>query len=315
MDKIRSLRFFITTLDRGSFAAAAKQYGTDPSTVSKALHRLEAELGVQLFQRSTRQLNLTSAGRQYARTARRVLDELNTCEEELQHLNNSASGTLKLNLPVSYGRRYIQPLLKEFRRQYPNIDLEIQYDDSYVDMIERGIDVSIRSGSVEDRQLIVRQLSPIEYLICASKEYIDQHGAPSGPQEFHQHTWIRFRFAQTGKLLRLRLTPDEQNQIVEVGKNIVVNDGESMAELCAQGLGLTQIPHFIARDWLNSGELVPLFPSVRPSGEGVYILYPRRELMPLRMKLFVDFMVESIQSQGESPRRTWVSDLNINQLR
>lgn len=88
-----------------------------------------------------------------------------------------------------------------------------------------------------------------------------------------------------------------------------------MAELCAQGLGLTQIPHFIARDWLNSGELVPLFPSVRPSGEGVYILYPRRELMPLRVKLFVDFVVESIQSQGESPRRTWVSDLNINQLR
>ncbi|EGU61509.1 transcriptional regulator [Vibrio nigripulchritudo ATCC 27043] len=309
MDKIRSLRFFVATLERGSFAGAAKKYGTDPSTVSKALHRLEAEIGVQLFQRSTRQLSLTSAGHQYARTAKLVLDELIACEEKLQHLNSSPSGTLKLNLPVSYGRRYIQPLLKQFRQQYPSIDLEIHYDDSYVDMIEQGIDVSIRSGSVQDRQLIARQLSPIDFFICASKEYLDQHGIPNGPEDFHLHTWIRFRYKQTGKILGLKLSPEDEAQTQAIDKNIIVNDGESMAELCAQGLGLTQIPHFIARDWINSGELLPLFPGIRSADEGVYILYHRRELLPLRVKLFVDFVVEAIQDQGESPRHTWVSGL------
>lgn len=313
MDKIRSLRFFIATLDRGSFAAAAKKYATDPSTVSKAVHRLESELGVQLFQRSTRQLNLTSSGSQYARTVRRVLDELSACEEALQQRNNSLSGTLKLNLPVSYGRCYIQPLLKEFCQRYPQISLDIHYDDSYVDMIDQGIDVSIRSGMVQDSQRIVRQLSPIDYLICASPQYLSQYGQPSGPHEFDQHTWIRFRFKQTGKLLALKLEATDQGQSIETVRNIVVNDGESMAELCAQGIGLTQIPHFIAKDWLQSGQLVPLFPSLRPDNEGVYLLYNRREHLPARVKLFVDFIIDSIQAQGENPRSTWVDGLGINQ--
>ncbi|NRF16424.1 LysR family transcriptional regulator [Vibrio coralliilyticus] len=310
MDKIRTLRFFVATLERGSFAAAAKKYGTDPSTVSKALHRLESELGIQLFQRSTRQLNLTSAGHQYARTARLVLDELSACEEALQQSNRLPSGTLKVNLPVSYGRRYIQPLLANFRQLYPNIALEIQFDDAYLDMIEHGIDVSIRSGSVQDSQLIARQLSPIDYLICASHDYLNQHGAPRGPHEFHHHSWIRFRFKQTGRLLGLKLAPSDEAKLTDIAQNMVVNDGESMAELCAQGLGLTQIPHFIARDWIKAGEITPLFPSFRPRDEGVYILYHRREHVPLRVKLFVDFVVESIQAQGESPRRTWVSNLD-----
>lgn len=314
MDKIRTLRFFISTLERGSFAAAAKKHGTDPSTVSKALHRLEQELGVQLFQRSTRQLNLTPAGHQYARTARLVIDELSACEEALQELNRSPSGQLKINLPVSYGRRYIQPLLKAFHQQYPDIELDIRFDDAYVDMIEHGIDVSIRSGSVQDRQLIARQLSPIDYLICASQDYLERYGAPNGPGAFHHHSWIRFRFKQTGKLLGLRLSENDEAQVSEITQNIVVNDGESMAELCAQGLGLTQLPHFIARDWLESGHLIPLFSSYRPQDEGVYILYPRREHMPLRVKLFVDFIVDSIAAQGESPRHTWVKHLRFNQL-
>ncbi|MCG9595400.1 LysR family transcriptional regulator [Vibrio sp. Isolate25] len=311
MDKLRSLRFFIATLDTGSFAAAATKYGSDPSTISKAVHRLESELGVQLFLRSTRRLKLTLAGQQYEQTARRVIEELSTCEKDLKHANSSPSGTLKLNLPVSYGRRYIQPLLKEFRRQYPSIDLDICYDDSYVDMIDQSVDISIRSGVVQDRQLIARQLSPIDYLICASKEYLEQYGAPRGPEEFHQHTWIRFRFRQTGKLLGLRLATTEHTHRIETARSIVVNDGESMAELCAQGLGLTQIPHFIARDWLKSEELVPIFPSFRPQNEGVYLLYHQREYMPLRVKLFVDFVVDAIQSQAETPRHTWVSHLEI----
>ncbi|MDA0117743.1 LysR family transcriptional regulator [Vibrio sp. T11.5] len=311
MDKLRALRFFITTLDTGSFAATAKKYGTDPSTVSKAVNRLESDLGIQLFLRSTRQLNLTLAGQQYEQTARHVLNELITCEKDLKQANSSPSGTLKLNLPVSYGRRYIQPLLKEFRYQYPKIDLDICYDDSYIDMVDQGVDVSIRSGVVQDRQLIARQLSPIDYLICASKEYLKQHGAPKGPQDFHHHTWIRFRFRQTGRLLGLKLASTEHIHSVESAQNIVVNDGESMAELCAQGLGLTQIPHFIARDWLKSEQLIPIFPSFRPPNEGVYILYHQREYMPLRVKLFVDFVVKSIQSQGETPRHTWAKHLDI----
>lgn len=311
MDKIRSLRFFITALDHGSFAAAAKCHGTDPSTVSKAIHRLENELGIQLFQRSTRQLHLTASGRHYAKTARLVLEELTACENTLKSQNNAPSGTLKVNVPVSYGRLYIRPLLKDFCLRYPNITLDIHYDDSYVDMLEQGIDVSIRSGSVQDSQLIVRQLSPIDYIICGSKEYLDQYGAPCGPVEFSEHSWIRFRFKQTGKLLPIKVPDSESMKEYDPERSFVVNDGESMAELCADGLGLTQVPHFIARDWIKSGRLLPLFPSVRQPNEGVYILYHRREHLPIRVKLFVDFIIEAIQNQEETPRSTWAEKLAI----
>ncbi len=241
MDKIRSLRFFIATLDGGSFAAAAKVYGTDPSTVSKAIHRLESDLGIQLFQRSTRQSRLTEAGRRYANTARFVLEELAACEDSLKSHNDALSGQLKINVPVSYGRLYIRPLLKEFCRRYPNITIDIHYDDAYVDIIEQGIDVSIRSGVVHDSQLIVRQLSPIDFIICASQDYLARHGVPSGSDVFNDHSWVRFRFKQTGKLLPIRMPEPDGASEYDPERNYIVNDGESMAELCAEGLGLTQI--------------------------------------------------------------------------
>ncbi|MEH6651904.1 MAG: LysR substrate-binding domain-containing protein [Motiliproteus sp.] len=313
MDKIRSLRFFIASLDGGSFAASAKAYGTDPSTVSKAIHRLERDLGIQLFQRSTRQLRLTDAGRLYANTARRVLGELMACEETLKNQNDAPSGSLKLNVPVSYGRLYIRPLLKEFCQLYPNITIDIHYDDAYVDIIEQGIDVSIRSGVVQDSQLIARQLSPIDFLICGSRDYLDRYGAPCGPEAFNDHSWIRFRYKQTGKLLPIRLLESESVTEYDPDRNFIVNDGESMAEHCAEGLGLTQIPHFIARDWLRSDRLLPLFPSVRQAGTGVYLLYAKREYLPARVKVFIDFITEAIQAQGETPRSTWAEILQVYQ--
>jgi DNA-binding transcriptional LysR family regulator len=313
MDKIRSLRFFIATLDGGSFAAAAKNCGADPSTVSKAIHRLESDLGIQLFQRSTRQLRVTAAGRLYANTARLVLEELSTCEETLKSQNDIPSGTLKLNVPVSYGRLYIRPLLKEFCRRYPNITIDIHYDDAYVDIIEQGIDVSIRSGSVQDSQLIVRQLSPIDFIICGSRDYLDRYGAPCGPEAFNDHSWIRFHYKQTGKLLPIRMPkPDGVNEY-DPARNFIVNDGESMAELCSDGLGLTQIPHFIARNWLRSGRLLPLFPSMRQAGTGVFLLYAKREYLPTKVRVFIDFITEAIQAQDETPLHTWAESLQVYQ--
>ena len=139
MDKIRSLRFFVATLEGGSFAAAARAFGTDPSTVSKAIVRLENDLGVQLLLRSTRQLTMTPAGQQYATTARRILEDLTACEEGLKNQNEEPSGTLKLSVPVSYGRLYILPMLGEVCQSYPNISIDIRFDDGYVDIIEQGV--------------------------------------------------------------------------------------------------------------------------------------------------------------------------------
>ncbi len=307
MDKIRSLRFFVATLDGGSFAAAARAFGTDPSTVSKAIVRLENDLGVQLLLRSTRQLTITPAGQQYATTARRILEDLTACEERLKNQNEDPSGTLKLSVPVSYGRLYIRPMLREFCQRYPNISIDIRFDDAYVDIIEQGVDIAIRSGSVQDSQLIVRQLSPIDFIVCGSKSYLEKYGTPTGPDDFEQHSWIRFRFKQTGKLLPVMM-PGRDPEF-DPGRQFIVNDGEAMAEMCVQGLGLAQVPHFIARNWLASGELLPIFKSMRQAGAGVYLLYAKRDYLPLRVKLFNEFISATLEAQGETPRSTWAETI------
>ena len=201
IDKIRTLQFFIATCDLGSFSKAAKQHETDPSTVSKAISRLEVELGFSLLQRSTRQLRLTEAGDRYLQVSRETLDKLTLCESQLRNEKDNPEGTLRISVPISYGRLYIRPMLKAFHLQYPDINIEVLYDDAYVDVIKHQIDVAIRSGTLEDNRLIAKKLSPMDFLMCASPQYITQHGYPSCKTEFSQHKWIRFRFKQSGLLM------------------------------------------------------------------------------------------------------------------
>jgi DNA-binding transcriptional LysR family regulator len=309
MDKLRLLQLFVAAADLGSFAAVAKQLGTSPSTVSKAISRLEEDLGLQLFYRNTRNLTLTQSGESYVATVRSVTNELSACENELLQSNDQPKGLLKINVPVSYGRLYISPWLKTFHQRYPEIALDVSYSDHYVDMIEQGVDVCIRSGTVQDSRLVVRRLSPIDFLICGSPDYISAHGRPKTPEQFVDHRWIRFRFGQTGKLMPIRYL---QNNVVteyESNNSFMVDDGEALAELCADGLGLTQIPHFIARNGLKSKAIVPLFPPLQLEGFGVYVLYPKRDYLPLRVRAFIDFLVAQLALIGERSDQTWAAKL------
>lgn len=309
MDKLRLLQLFLAAADLGSFAAVAKQLGASPSTVSKAISRLEEELGLQLFYRSTRNLTLTQSGESYVATVRSVTNELSACENELVQSNDQPKGLLKINAPVSYGRLYISPWLKTFHQRYPEITLDISYSDRYVDMIEQGIDVCIRSGTVKDSRLVARRLSPIDFLICGSSDYIGLHGRPTAPEQFVDHRWIRFRFGQTGKLMPIRYLHNNVVRDFESDTSFMVDDGEALAELCADGLGLTQIPHFIARNWLESKAIIPLFLPLQLDGFGVYALYPKRDYLPLRVRVFIDFMVEQLALIDERSDKTWASKL------
>ncbi len=300
---------FLAVVDQGSYSAAARVLAASPSTVSKAIMRLESNIGIQLFQRNTRQLQLTSEGTQYATQIRSLLEQLDNCETDIKQHSESPSGKLRVNIPVSYGRLYIRPLLKPFSQLYPEISIELSYNDRYVDIIEQGFDVCIRSGTLSDSRLVVRQLSPIDFLICASPFYLNSHKAPTTIEEFSQHKWIRFRFQQTGRLLPIMMPKGSDHSEYDPDQSYIVDDGEAMAELCANGLGLTQTPHFIARNWLKSKQIVSLFPAFTPKGHGIYILYPKHEYLPSRVRVFVSFLVEQMELLGETPLKTWASDI------
>lgn len=305
MDKLNLLKLFINVAEKGSFAAAANHLGLSPSTLSKAMAKLEKELKLVLFYRTTRQLTLTESGQAYLSVAKSILSDLEQCENNLSHKNESPRGVIRINTPVSYGRLYLTPLLGKFQQLYPEITLEISYQDAYVDMITEGIDICLRSGTLSDSGLIAKQLSPIDFLICASPAYIQAHGKPSSVDQLNQHPWIRFRYRQTGKLHPIIVAEHSKEQALDPGQQWIVDDGEALLELCTQGIGLTQLPHFIAKRGLESGEIEALMPHYRPHQFGIWAIYPEREYLPAKIKVFIDFIQQELKEMGETPFHTW----------
>lgn len=311
MDKLRSLEIFIATCDGGSFAAAARMCGSDPSTVSKAIGRLEDQLGLTLFQRSTRQLRITAAGERYADTVRKMIQDLSSCEEELKQVNSSPSGTLRINSAVCYGHLYLRPLLRVFCQRYPAIKLELEINDLHVDIIDNDIDVALRTGYVKDSRLVARRLSPMDFLVCASPQYLEEHGTPRCREDFHSHQWIGFRIKETQQLQPIFL-PDGAGDYLpyELERRYITDDGEAMAYMCADELGFAQLPHFLAKAGLDSGALVSLYPYFRPPepGSGVFAIYPKREYLPAKVRVFIDFLAAALAARGESANYTWAED-------
>mgnify|MGYP003641796434 FL=1 len=308
MDKLSLLKLFVNAVDHGGFAVAANHLGLSASTVSKGIARLEDNLSIKLFNRSTRQVHLTDSGSRYLVTARRIVLELEQCEQELKQTNDLPCGQIKVNLPVSYGRLYVMPLLQGFTQLYPDITLEISFNDSYVDILEQGIDLTIRTGKLDDQRLVARMLSPIDFILCASPAYIAANGLPTCAAEYSQHSWVRFKYSQSGRLMPITVDESEGVKSYDPGCQFIVNDGEALAELCAQGLGLTQLPHFIARDWLKTKRIVPISPFFR-SSEGVYCIYPKREFLPNKVKVLIDYLIMKIEQSGENTYHTWAESL------
>lgn len=311
MDKLRLLEIFLATCDGGSFAAAAKTCSTDPSTVSKAIGRLEAQLRLTLFQRSTRQLSITTAGQRYADTVRKMMQDLSSCEHELKHLNDSPSGTLRINSAACYGHLYLLPLLQTFCQRYPAIKLELEINDLHVDIIDNGIDVALRTGYVKDCRLVARRLSPMDFLTCVSPQYLSAQGTPRYADDFQQHSWIGFRIKQTQQLQPIFLPNDRGEYLpYELERRHITDDGEAMAYMCADGLGFAQLPHFLAKQGLQSGALVSLYPYYRPPqpDSGVFAIYPKLDYLPARVRVFIEFITTSLESAGESANHTWAEN-------
>ena len=315
IDKIRTIQFFIATCDLGSFSKAAKQHETDPSTVSKAISRLEEELGFSLLQRSTRQLRLTEAGDRYLQVSRETLDKLTLCESQLRNEKDNPEGTLRISVPISYGRLYIRPMLKAFHEKYPHIKIELLYDDAYVDVIKHQIDVAIRSGTLEDNRLIAKKLSPMDFLMCASPKYIKQHGYPRNENEFSEHKWIRFRFKQSGLLMPTLHLVKGKVQESDPDRSFVVDDGEALAELCSDGMGIAQMPHFVAKNWIQKNKIQPIFKAYRPENFGVHALYLKRAYMPAKVRVFLDFLSGYVKSLNEFPDSTWAENISLSHLK
>lgn len=329
MDKLSLIKLFIAVAEAGSYAAAAQTLGLSPSTLSKGVSRLENHLNIRLFHRTTRQIQLSEAGGRYYESVVGMMGDLDELEGKLRESVDSPSGLLKVNAPIAFGRLYLMKLLPEFLSRYPNIRVDLSLDDTYVDMVEHGVDVSIRTGQLEDSRLVVRKLSPMDFVFCAAPSYLEKFGIPETIYELgnraeecfalNEHRWIAFRFQQTGKLSSIRYFESNADGHLQQSHflpepYLIIDDGAAYVEAVEEGLGFAQMPHFCVYEGLKHGRLKQFGEIHRCARLSVYAYYLDRTFLPAKVRVFIDFLIEALGERGDSAESTFLDYCTFEEL-
>lgn len=295
MDHFNGLMAFVRTADLGSFVAAGRVLGVSASAIGKAVTRLERELGIRLFQRSTRSLRLTEEGRAFHERCRRILDDLNDAHAMLAHTSEKPRGRLRVSAPI-VGYHFLLPVLPRFMARYPEIELDLDFNDRIVDLIEEGVDVAIRSGELPDSRLMARRLRPFQMLLCAAPSYLERHGTPSCPRDLDQHLGIRFRYPNSGKVQPWPLSLPSGERELRPRTVMTCNNMEALRGATIAGLGIGCMPDFLVREPLVNGALRTLLDEKIDAPGHFSLIWPSNRNLSPKVRVFVDFIGETLFS-------------------
>ncbi|WP_416795789.1 LysR family transcriptional regulator [Ciceribacter azotifigens] len=289
MDTLTRMRAFIDVVEAEGFSAAARKTGRSKALLSKYVRELEDELGALLLNRTTRQFSLTEAGHTYYRTASDILKEIDNLADLVRENNADIRGKLKVSLPRTFIDADVGQSLIDFVKEHPDLSLEIVAEDRFVDLIEEGFDLAIRITKLDDSGLIARKLSDFRVYACATPAFVEKHGPLTHPQDLSRVPFLIDTNSRTHNTLRFH-EPKDGSFSVNVSGPIEVNSPQATLRAARAGLGVAMIPDFIARPYLQSGELVSLFDDYLPSDRGIYAVYPHRRYLPAKVRAFVDYL-------------------------
>lgn len=300
MDTISSFNVFVQVAETRSFVAAGRTLGVSASAVGKTIARIEERFGVRLFNRSTRSITLTAEGMQFLERSRRILAEIEAAEAELSQSIAVPRGRLKISLPM-VGDPFL-PVLAGFKKAYPEIELDLHFDDRRVDVIEEGYDAVIRAGDVPDSRLTSRLAGQFQMVLVGSPEYFREHGTPKLPKDLLQHACIQFRFPNTGKLQAWPVQIDGMEGDLAIPAAITCNSFEARVSFAVEGVGIAYLPDFAIRPWLDSGKLVRVLEDYAQAD--VYrIMWPSGKHPVPKLRVFIDYLVENLFRPNPRPRR------------
>lgn len=299
MHGLQALLAFSETAKRGGFAAAARELSSTPSTVAKAVARLEASLGLRLFHRTTRQVSLTVDGERLFRRCQRVLAELEELQSEAAGARAAASGTLRIDMPIVYGRKVILPLLARLKNEHPALELDVRLSDAYVDLVKDGVDVAIRAGELDDSRLVARRFASQQLVLVASPPYLRERGVPRTLDALAGHRHILFRLPGRGRDRPQQFGVDGRTVTLRPAEGSRFNDGEAMVRAAVLGLGLTQVPDYMAVEEIAAGRLVEVLPRHRPPAMPIYAVMPGSRMVPIRVRVLLD----ALARLSGAPRR------------
>lgn len=287
MVDLTDLRILARVVEMGSLSAAGRELHISPAVMSRRLTRLEEQLGVRLLQRSTRQLSLTEIGKGYHS---RVLDVLDALDEADAFISGAGppKGTLRISSPTGFSRLHIVPMLRQFYERYPDIKLELDLDDNFVDLIKDGYDVAVRISALQDSSMIVRKLAPNRRILCATPGYLAQFGEPATLDELAHHQLLA-----ASPLVEWLMDGPEGSIVYRPNSILQTNSSEVVREAVLSGLGIGFRSTWDISDEIRNGTLKQILPDhVGSAKVGIYALYPSRRLVPSSVRAFVDFFAE-----------------------
>jgi len=289
MDTLTRIRAFIDVVEAEGFSAAARKTGRSKALLSKYVRELEDDLGALLLNRTTRQFSLTEAGHTYYRTASDILKEIDNLADLVRENNADLKGKLRISVPRTFMDAEIGQSLIDFAREHPDLSLEIMAEDRFVDLIEEGFDVAIRITKLEDSGLIARKISDFRVYVCATADFVARHGPLNHPQDLSKIPFIIDTNSRSHNNIRF-FEPDGSGFSVSVSGPIEINSPQATLRAARAGLGVAIIPDFIARPYIQSGELVTLFDDYVSKDRGIYAVYPHRRYLPAKVRTMVDFL-------------------------
>jgi DNA-binding transcriptional LysR family regulator len=298
MDKLRAMRTFVAIADSGSLTAAARVLGGSLPAVVRSLAALEEELGARLFNRTTRRIALTDSGRRYLERCRELQALLEEAEAELHVEQTEPRGKLTLTAPVLFGERHVASGIHAYVQRYPKVSVELHLLDRLANLVEEGVDVAVRIGTLQDSSLVARHVASMRRVTVASPSYLTEHGSPEHPKDLLRHNCVRvlrpgadgWTFVERGKPF-----------VVPVQGNFTVNQLAVAAQACGAGLGVGSFFAYQVAPLIAKGSLRVILASYETAPSPIHIVYPQARLLPVRTRLLILHLQQHIGKE----QRTW----------
>ncbi|WP_156905468.1 LysR family transcriptional regulator [Maritalea myrionectae] len=299
MSHLDEMRTFVAVTDAQSLTGAAGTLNIALSAVSRRLKELERRLGTTLILRSTRSINLTTAGEDYLWRCRRILDDIQEAESAVSQGAKKLMGRIRMAAPLTFSTQHLGPILLDFMVQHPEVNIDLDLNDRRVDLIGEGFDLTIRIGQLSDSGLIAKRLTTIRRVPCAAPALLAAYGQPEKPEDLAELPILTYR--STRNHLTWPFTrPDGTSGVVKLGSRMAVNNGDMLCMAAEKGLGVVLEPTFITYQAIASGTLVPLFADHEWSDYAAYALFAQNRNIPRRVRSLIDFIAEEL-----SPEPAW----------
>jgi DNA-binding transcriptional LysR family regulator len=300
MDKLRAMETFVRIVDRGSLTAASEALRTSLPSVVRTLAALEAELDVRLLNRTTRRIALTDEGREYYERSKRVLAEVVEAEEALSARRVAPKGRLRLTTPVLFGRLHVSPVTAEFIARYPAVQVDLLLLDRVVDLVEEGIDVGVRIGSLPDSSLVATLVGQTRRVVCASPAYLKRAGTPKLPTDLDKHRCINFSGLSPGHEWQFGTGANAMG--VTVSPALASNQIDVALDACVRGVGLGQFLCYQVQALLDAGQLKRALGEYEPAPQPIHLIYPHTRLLSANVRAFVDWTVPRLRARVQAPQ-------------